>query len=384
MKNEKDKWEEFKDLPETYETNDNLVPKVKYEIFREKHTKRRIHWQAIVASITICAIGVGVFVPVYLSNHTKEGGDEGKYYGENKLIKHPIENMEEYLAENNLDVLYYTEETVKSISMSIQGSDELALISQEMDVIERDFVDNIQLNIQLMFDAKFSMFNEFEELNNSCVVSDISIEYSVRQISRKEQILAKFTYESIPYYLEIQTDDATGKLEKYINMLFEEKEENYLDDGVIINSVVEDPQDFIESNNLDILYYSDDMIGPMGMGNTMSGKLEDTGELTFFSQRLMFITEEMTVDELSLQILLLPDKKFSKLKMYENLPDSMTISGIQVEYGYTDKGQRKVALIKFTYNGLPYFLDIQADDLEGKVEYYVGLLLSGAENSLVA
>lgn len=32
MKNEKDKWEEFKNLPETYETNDNLVPKVKYEI----------------------------------------------------------------------------------------------------------------------------------------------------------------------------------------------------------------------------------------------------------------------------------------------------------------------------------------------------------------
>ena len=69
MKNEKDKWEEFKDLPETYETNDNLVPKVKYEIFREKHTKRRIHWQAIVASITICAVGVGIFVPVYLSNY---------------------------------------------------------------------------------------------------------------------------------------------------------------------------------------------------------------------------------------------------------------------------------------------------------------------------
>lgn len=52
MKNEKDKWEEFKNLPETYETNDNLVPKVKYEIFREKHTKRRFHWQAIAASVT--------------------------------------------------------------------------------------------------------------------------------------------------------------------------------------------------------------------------------------------------------------------------------------------------------------------------------------------
>lgn len=242
MKKEKDKWEEFKELPEAYETNDDLVPKVKYEIFREKHAKRRIHWQAIVASITIGAIGVGVFVPVYLSNHTKEESDEGKYYSENKLIKHPIENIEEYLTENDLDVLYYTEETVKSISMSIQDSNELALISQEMDVIEGNFIDKVQLNIQLMSDAKFSMFNEFEELAESCVISDISIEYSVRQISRKEQILAKFTYESIPYYLEIQTDDATGKLEKYINMLFEEQEETYLDDGVIVNSVVEDPR----------------------------------------------------------------------------------------------------------------------------------------------
>ena len=352
MKKEKDKWEEFKDLPETYETNDNLVPKVKYEIFREKHTKRRIHWQAIVASITICAIGVGIFVPVYLSNHAKEEGD-GKYYSENKLIKHPIENIEEYLAENDLNVLYYTEETAKSISMSIQDSNELALISQDMIIVEENFADNVLLKIQLIPDAQFSMFHEFEGLTDSCVVSDISIEYSVKQISRKEQILAKFIYESIPYYLEIQTDDATGKLEKYVNMLFEEKEENYLDDGVIINSVVEDPQGFIDGNNLDILYYSDDMIGPMGMGNTMSGKLEATDELTFFNQRIVFITEEMTVDELSLQILLLPDKKFNKLKSYENLPDSMMIFGIQVEYGYTDKGQRKVALVKFTYNGLP-------------------------------
>lgn len=383
MKSEKDKWEEFKDLPETYETNDNLVPKVKYEIFREKHTKRRIHWQAIVASITICAVGVGIFVPVYLSNYTNEK-EEQKYYIESNLENHSIEDIEDFVEKNNFEVVYYTGENIISKSITIKGTNELALISQDMIVVEENFADNVLLKIQLMSDAKFSMFNEFEELNNSCSISDISIEYSVRQISQKEQILAKFTYESIPYYLEIQTDDATGKLEKYVNMLFEEKEENYLDDGVIVNSVVEDPQDFIESNNLDILYYSDDMIGPMGMGNTMSGKLEDTGELTFFSQRLMFITEEMTVDELSLQILLLPDKKFSKLKMYENLPDSMTISGIQVEYGYTDKGQRKVALIKFTYNGLPYFLDIQADDLEGKVEYYVGLLLSGAENSLVA
>ena len=37
MKQEKDKWEEFKELPEAYETNDDLVPKVKYEIFRKTY-----------------------------------------------------------------------------------------------------------------------------------------------------------------------------------------------------------------------------------------------------------------------------------------------------------------------------------------------------------
>lgn len=383
MKQEKDKWEEFKELPEAYETNDDLVPKVKYEIFREKHTKRRIHWRPIVASVTICAIGVGIFVPVYLSNHTTEK-EEQKYYIESNLENHSIEDIEDFVEKNSFEIAYYTGENIISKSITIKETNELALISQEMAVIDENLVDNIQLQIQLMLDAKFGMFTIFENLTNSCSISEILIEYSVEQNIEGNQILAKFTYESIPYYLKIQTDDATGKLEKYINMLFEEQEETYLDDGVIVNSVVEDPQAFIDGNNLDILYYSDDMIGPMGMGNTMSGKLEDTGKLTFFSQRLMFITEDMTVDDISLQILLLPDKKFSKLKMYQNLPDSMMISGIQVEYGYTDKGQRKVALVKFTYNGLPYFLDIQADDPEGKVEYYVGLLLSGAENSLVA
>lgn len=226
MKQEKDKWEEFKELPEAYETNDNLVPKVKYEIFREKHTKRRVHWQAIVASITICAVGVGIFVPVYLSNYTNEK-EEQKYYIESNLENHSIENIEDFVEKNSFEIVYYTGENIISKGITIKETNELALISQEMDVIEGDFVDNVLLKIQLMPDAKFGMFNRFEGLTDSCVVSDISIEYSVKQISRKEQILAKFTYESIPYYLEIQTDDATGKLEKYINMLFEEQEETY-------------------------------------------------------------------------------------------------------------------------------------------------------------
>lgn len=81
------------------------------------------------------------------------------------------------------------------------------------------------------------------------------------------------------------------------------------------------------------------------MNSSTKGNLEETGELTFFNQRLLFFTQNMEMVDVSVQILLLPDKKFNKLKSYENLPDSIMISGIQVEYGYTDipiKGKEKL------------------------------------------
>lgn len=385
MKSEKDKWEEFKDLPETYEPNDNLVPKVKSEIFREKHTKRRFHWQAIAASVTLVAVGFGVFVPVYLSNYKNESEDERKYYKQNELLKSKIEDINFFLEEKGINVLYYKEKNIISQSWNIVETNELAFISQDMFVLneENGLMDNISLMIQIKTDCDFEFLNKYNNLSQNTYISELEIQYSINNANNGKQILGEFIYEDVSYYLDIETANETGKLENYIKMLLEDDEETYLDDGEIINSKIEDPVSFIEKNNLNILYYPENINNCL-MNSSTKGNLEETGELTFFNQRLLFFTENMEMVDVSLQILLLPDKKFNKLKSYENLPDSMTISGIQVEYGYTNRGQRKVALIKFTYNGLPYFLDIQADDLEGKVEYYVGLLLSGAENSLVA
>ena len=383
MKKEKDKWEEFKNLPETYETNDNLVPKVKYEIFREKHIKRRFHWQAIAASITLVAVGFGVFVPVYLSNHKSE--DERKYYKQNELLKSKIEDINFFLEEKGLNILYYKEKNIISQSWKIVETNELAFISQDMFVLDEEngLMDNISLMIQIKTDCDFEFLNKYNNLCQNTYISELAIQYSINNSNNGKQIWGEFIYEDVSYYLDIETANETGKLENYINMLLEDDEETYLDDGEIINSKIEDPISFTEENNLNILYYPENINNCL-MNSSTKGNLEETGELTFFNQRLLFFTQNMEMVDVSVQILLLPDKKFNKLKSYENLPDSIMISGIQVEYGYTDKGQRKVALVKFIYNGLPYFLDIQADDLEGKVEYYVGLLLSGAENSLVA
>lgn len=330
------------------------------------------------------AVGFGLFIPVYLSNHKNESEDERKYYKQNELLKSKIEDINFFLEEKGLNILYYKEENIISQSWKIVETNELAFISQDMFYrTEEETIDNVSLKVQLKTDCNFEGLNEYNNLPQETYISDIYIEYFINSSKAGKEIFAKFIYENIPYYLEVETANETGKLENYINMLLEDDEETYLDDGEIINSKIEDPISFTEENNLNILYYPENINNCL-MNSSTKGNLEETGELTFFNQSLLFFTQNMEMVDVSVQILLLPDKKFNKLKSYENLPDSIMISGIQVEYGYTDKGQRKVALVKFTYNGLPYFLDIQADDLEGKVEYYVGLLLSGAENSLVA
>ena len=52
--------------------------------------------------------------------------------------------------------------------------------------------------------------------NSSSVCED------VRQ-SPPKKVKAKFVYEGFPYYLEIKTEDATGKIEKYVNMLISQQ-----------------------------------------------------------------------------------------------------------------------------------------------------------------
>lgn len=247
MKNEKDKWEEFKNLPETYETNDNLVPKVKYEIFREKHTKRRFHWQAIAASVTLVAVGFGLFIPVYLSNHKNESEDERKYYKQNELLKSKIEDINFFLEEKGLNILYYKEENIISQSWKIVETNELAFISQDMFYrTEEETIDNVSLKVQLKTDCNFEGLNEYNNLPQETYISDIYIEYFINSSKAGKEIFAKFIYENIPYYLEVETANETGKLENYINMLLEDDEETYLDDGEIINSKIEDPISFTE------------------------------------------------------------------------------------------------------------------------------------------
>lgn len=279
MKNEKDKWEEFKNLPETYETNDNLVPKVKYEIFREKHTKRRFHWQAIAASVTLVAVGFGLFIPVYLSNHKNESEDERKYYKQNELLKSKIEDINFFLEEKGLNILYYKEENIISQSWKIVETNELAFISQDMFYrTEEETIDNVSLKVQLKTDCNFEGLNEYNNLPQETYISDIYIEYFINSSKAGKEIFAKFIYENIPYYLEVETANETGKLENYINMLLEDDEETYLDDGEIINSKIEDPISFTEENNLNILYYPENINNCL-MNSSTKGNLEETGEM---------------------------------------------------------------------------------------------------------
>lgn len=179
---------------------------MKYEIFREKHTKRRFHWQAIAASVTLVAVGFGLFIPVYLSNHKNESEDERKYYKQNELLKSKIEDINFFLEEKGLNILYYKEENIISQSWKIVETNELAFISQDMFYrTEEETIDNVSLKVQLKTDCNFEGLNEYNNLPQETYISDIYIEYFINSSKAGKEIFAKFIYENIPYYLEVET-----------------------------------------------------------------------------------------------------------------------------------------------------------------------------------
>ena len=84
-----------------------------------------------------------------------------------------------------------------------------------------DTWDEVTLMISLKPRDKFEVFSDFEVLTDSMSLENISIQYSIQQ--EEKRVKAKFVYEGFPYYLEIKTEDATGKIEKYVNMLISQQ-----------------------------------------------------------------------------------------------------------------------------------------------------------------
>lgn len=225
MNEKKDKWEQLTEIPQDYEVNPDLIKKAESAMRQERRTNRRnVHvWQTVAGSLAACCLLL-IMIPAFRSlgngpitpPDSSSSSTEERYFDEGSITKEEADIIEVVEA-NHLQIKYYNDETVTSQIWKIKDTDELAIIYQSMFCF--DTWDTVALMISLKPNDKFECFLAFEELNEATSVSNIPVQYLIKD----KKIRAKFVYEGFPYYLEIKTEDATGKIEKYVNMLISQQ-----------------------------------------------------------------------------------------------------------------------------------------------------------------
>ncbi len=231
MNEKKDKWEQLTEIPQDYEVNPDLIKKAESAMRQERRTHRRnMHvWQTVAGSLAACclllimisafrSLGNGPITPPDSSSSSTEE----RYFDDGSIIKETAD-ITEVVEINELDIRYFTDKSVKTQVAKIKETDELAIVLQDMFYIDMQagYMDTVTLIISLKPNDKFEAFVLYENLSENMSVSDIAVQYSVQKEEKK--VRAKFVYEGFPYYLEIKTEDATGKIEKYVNMLISQQ-----------------------------------------------------------------------------------------------------------------------------------------------------------------
>lgn len=218
MHKNQDDWEKLVNITEEYEPNPDLADRVIDKLNRRenavKFKKPRKLWLGLAASLAVCAIALIVFLPIFFNNA------EIIYYSENDISYASVEDMNKFVEENNLDCKYYSTGLVTSQVAYIQESNQFAYINQKMTYIDENGFDFVDLKIVLLDNAQFSFYGKFEELNNTSVVSDISVSYLIEGLNNNVTLLVKFDYDNLSYYMEIETvDGGIEKIEQYVTLL---------------------------------------------------------------------------------------------------------------------------------------------------------------------
>lgn len=223
MDEEKNKWEKLVNLTEEYDPDPNLASEVLAKINQRESTvkfRRRLPLFIALALFLACAVFLAIFLPLYLSPEKPNPNPvEDIFYSEDSITYYTVENIDDFVTENNLNIHYYTNEISLNQAAHLKENNELVYIAQETYFFTDISADKVILNIVLIPNAEFDFCENYSSLPLTVSVSGISVQY-LKDTKDTFVYRAKFTYEDITYYLEINTvDDSADKLEEYINIL---------------------------------------------------------------------------------------------------------------------------------------------------------------------
>ncbi len=232
MKKQEDVLEKLKKYPESISITPGLEkPAVQLaerlygQPNKDKHTKRSrgFNWK-VLTSACACFLGV-VCIIVFFSDAPsifKDEQDDEQYYVSTDVEVSAVEDLTSFLDENGLNCKYYTSGymyTAADAYYLVEEPESLMYLVQETLFLSDKGVDIVTLGI--VFEAgKYQRFERFEELQESIVVLDIVVEYSITSNDGINTILSSYIYEDVVYYLEIQTCGEEEILEFYVTQLF--------------------------------------------------------------------------------------------------------------------------------------------------------------------
>lgn len=215
-----DIFEKLEQIKNNYEPNPDLANNVIQKINQREATvtfKKPIpKWVWYV----VCAVLVAIAFAVIMSDYFTKSDTKITIYSAESLEFDKIENLENFVSDNDLHFKFFRENTSTNSIASIKDTGELAYVIQTFEGVGDSGFDLIELRAVLLKNAEFEFYSEFALATEQTVVSGVNVFYQISETIDQNNIKAKFVFEDKQYFLEIDTyDSGTEVLEKYIKQL---------------------------------------------------------------------------------------------------------------------------------------------------------------------
>lgn len=173
-----------------------------------------------ILMLALCGAALLLVVGILLICFLGKPKDEILYFDDEAVYSDNIADIEQFIDENKLSFLYYTEGCINSqyAANYLVENGALVFIQQNAMFLSQSGFDIIQLGVCFSNDI-FKAFDDFNALNESVIVDDITVNY--RSVtSDRNYIYSKFVADDVVYYLSIETSGGVEVLQSYVELLF--------------------------------------------------------------------------------------------------------------------------------------------------------------------
>lgn len=173
-----------------------------------------------VLTLALCGAALLLVVGILLICFLGKPKDEILYFDDEAVYSDNIADIEQFIDENKLSFLYYTEGCINPqyAANYLVENGALVFIQQNAMFLSQSGFDIIQLGVCFSNDI-FMAFDDFNALNESVIVDDITVNY--RSVtSDRNYIYSKFVADDVVYYLSIETSGGVEVLQSYVELLF--------------------------------------------------------------------------------------------------------------------------------------------------------------------